>query len=83
MLQHLVEDKLENSPGPVVSLPTMRSATRFETSVLPIVLTAAGMYIVQVQSGGWDLVQDERGRLGPIAQAGSQWVGYDDITMIR
>merc|ERR1711997_822202 len=26
---------------------------------------------------------DEQGRLGPIAQAGNQWVGYDDITMIR
>merc|ERR1711970_239291 len=37
----------------------------------------------KVQSGGWDLVQDGQGRLGPIAQAGSQWVGYDDITMIR
>merc|ERR1712203_939411 len=37
----------------------------------------------KVQSGGWDVVQDEQGRLGPTAQAGNQWVGYDDITMIR
>ena len=44
---------------------------------------ANGCWHVQVQSGGWDLVQDGQGRLGPIAQAGSQWVGYDDITMIR
>ena len=82
MLQHLAGARLENSPGLVVSLPTMRSATRYEISVVPIVRTLSYLYL-QVQSGGWDLVQDGQGRLGPIAQAGSQWVGYDDITMIR
>ena len=37
----------------------------------------------QVRSGGWLVTTDPEGRLGPTAQAGNQWVGYDDIATIR
>lgn len=29
------------------------------------------------------MVQDERGRMGPYARKGTQWVSYDDPQMIR
>lgn len=29
------------------------------------------------------MVQDERGRMGPYARKGTQWVSYDDPAMIR
>jgi len=37
----------------------------------------------KVQSEGWVQVQDPQSRLGPYATKGNQWVGYDDISMIR
>ena len=37
----------------------------------------------KVRSGGWTETRDPEGRLGPVAQAGNQWVGYDDIAQIR
>jgi len=33
--------------------------------------------------GGWTVVQDPQHRMGPYAYKGSQWVGFDDINMIR
>jgi len=33
--------------------------------------------------GGWTVVQDPDHRMGPYAHKGSQWVGFDDINMIR
>ena len=53
MLRHLAGARLENSPGPVVSLPTMRSATRYKTSVVPIVLTATDMCRSNLVGGTW------------------------------
>merc|ERR1712127_897872 len=37
----------------------------------------------KVRSGGWTVTRDPEGRLGPVAQEGNQWVGYDDIAQIR
>merc|ERR1719244_605877 len=37
----------------------------------------------KVQSQGWNVVRDEEGRHGPHAYNQDQWVGYDDISMIR
>ena len=36
-----------------------------------------------VNNKGWEVVQDEQGRIGPYAFKDRQWVGYDDIGMIR
>lgn len=36
-----------------------------------------------VRSGGWTVVQDEEGALGPYAYRGNQWVSFDDVDMIR
>ena len=32
---------------------------------------------------GWTIVEDEEGRLGPYAHQGRNWVGYDDVAMIK
>jgi len=37
----------------------------------------------KVQSQGWNVVRDQEGRHGPYAYHQDQWVGYDDISMIR
>ncbi|EDW63456.2 uncharacterized protein Dvir_GJ13003 [Drosophila virilis] len=37
----------------------------------------------RVKHQGWEVVQDERGRMGPYARKGTQWVSYDDPAMIR
>ena len=37
----------------------------------------------RVQRQGWTVVQDGENRMGPYAYKGDQWVGYDDINMIR
>ena len=36
-----------------------------------------------VNNKGWEVVQDKQGRIGPYAFKDRQWVGYDDIGMIR
>ena len=36
-----------------------------------------------IGSGGWTVVQDEEGALGPYAYRGDQWVSFDDVSMIR
>ena len=36
-----------------------------------------------LKNGGWNVVKDEEGRLGPYAHKGRQWVGYDDVAMIK
>ncbi|XP_041566012.1 probable chitinase 10 isoform X1 [Drosophila elegans] len=37
----------------------------------------------RVNHQGWEVVQDELGRMGPYARKGTQWVSYDDPAMIR
>ncbi|KAM7354055.1 chitinase 10 [Cochliomyia hominivorax] len=37
----------------------------------------------RVKHQGWEVVQDEQGRMGPFARKGNQWVSYDDKAMIR
>jgi len=37
----------------------------------------------RVQGQGWNIIKDEKDRMGPYAYKGDQWVGYDDIAMIR
>ncbi|XP_044316703.1 probable chitinase 10 isoform X2 [Drosophila rhopaloa] len=37
----------------------------------------------RVNHQGWEVVQDEFGRMGPYARKGTQWVSYDDPAMIR
>ena len=32
---------------------------------------------------GWTEVKDSEGRMGPYAYKGNQWVGYDDVAMIK
>ena len=36
-----------------------------------------------INNKGWEVVQDKQGRIGPYAYKDRQWVGYDDIGMIR
>ena len=36
-----------------------------------------------LKQGGWNVVNDEEGRMGPYAHKGRQWVGYDDVAMIK
>ena len=36
-----------------------------------------------IKNKGWKVVQDNQGRIGPYAYKDRQWVGYDDIGMIR
>lgn len=37
----------------------------------------------KIKSGGWTVVRDPAGRMGPYAYAGKQWVSFDDVHMIR
>lgn len=37
----------------------------------------------KVNTGGWEVVRDEEGRIGPYAYSGNQWVSYDDVSDIR
>nr|QCI31492.1 chitinase [Grandidierella japonica] len=37
----------------------------------------------KIQDGGYTVVRDPDGAIGPYAYKGSQWFGYDDIAMIR
>nr|BAA14014.1 Pjchi-2 [Penaeus japonicus] len=37
----------------------------------------------RVLNRGYTVVKDPEGRMGPYAYSGNQWVGYDDIAMIR
>ncbi|XP_055903295.1 probable chitinase 10 [Eupeodes corollae] len=37
----------------------------------------------RVKNQGWEVVQDEKGRMGPYARKGNQWVSFDDPAMIR
>ena len=36
-----------------------------------------------VSNGGWTVVQDEEGALGPYTYRGDQWVSFDDVDIIR
>ena len=36
-----------------------------------------------IKQGGWTVVQDPEGRIGPYAYKGRQWVGFDDVAMIK
>lgn len=36
-----------------------------------------------IKQGGWNVVKDPEGRMGPYAHKGRQWVGYDDVETIR
>ena len=36
-----------------------------------------------IKNQGWKVVKDQQGRMGPYAYKGRQWVGYDDVAMIR
>jgi chitinase len=36
-----------------------------------------------VKNQGWTVVKDPENRMGPYAYKGNQWVGYDDVAMIR
>lgn len=37
----------------------------------------------RVKNQGWEVIQDEPGRMGPYARKGNQWVSFDDPAMIR
>ena len=37
----------------------------------------------KIRKEGWTMVQDEEGAMGPYAYKGNQWVGFDDIDIIR
>jgi chitinase len=37
----------------------------------------------KINSGGWTVVRDPQGRMGPYAYNGNQWVSYDDVEDIR
>ena len=36
-----------------------------------------------IKNEGWNVVKDSRDRVGPYAFKNRQWVGYDDVAMIR
>ncbi|XP_026687735.1 probable chitinase 10 [Diaphorina citri] len=37
----------------------------------------------KIKSGQWTVVKDKKNRIGPYAYSDNQWVGYDDVDMIR
>lgn len=37
----------------------------------------------QINNGGWTVMRDSEGRIGPYACRGNQWVSYDDVEDIR
>ncbi|KAL5281574.1 Cht3 family protein [Megaselia abdita] len=37
----------------------------------------------RIRSQGWSVVQDPKGRMGPYAHKGNQWVSFDDQAMLR
>lgn len=37
----------------------------------------------KINGGGWTIVRDPEGRMGPYAYNGGQWVSYDDVADIR
>nr|XP_027218101.1 probable chitinase 10 isoform X3 [Penaeus vannamei] len=37
----------------------------------------------KIRSGGWTVVRDSEGTMGPYAYKGNQWVGFDDVHTIR
>lgn len=37
----------------------------------------------RIKNDGWEVIQDEQGRMGPYARKGTQWVSFDDPAMIR
>ncbi|XP_059612054.1 probable chitinase 10 [Phlebotomus argentipes] len=37
----------------------------------------------RTNNGGWTVVRDPQGRIGPYAYKGSQWVSYDDVSEVR
>ncbi len=37
----------------------------------------------KVKNGGWTVVHHDREAMGPYAFKGNQWVGYDDVAMVR
>ncbi|XP_067620317.1 probable chitinase 10 [Eurosta solidaginis] len=37
----------------------------------------------RIRNDGWEVIQDPRGRMGPYARKGTQWVSFDDPAMIR
>ncbi|XP_005191759.1 probable chitinase 10 [Musca domestica] len=37
----------------------------------------------QISNGGWTVMRDPQGRIGPYAYSGNQWVSYDDVNDIR
>lgn len=36
-----------------------------------------------IKQGGWTVVKDPKGLMGPYAYKDRQWVGYDDVETIR
>lgn len=37
----------------------------------------------RIRNKGWTVVKDPKGRMGPYAYQGDQWVSFDDAPMIR
>lgn len=37
----------------------------------------------KINAGGWTVVRDPQGRIGPYAHNGTQWFSYDDVEDIR
>lgn len=37
----------------------------------------------KINDGGWTVVRDPEGRMGPYAYKGTQWVSYDDVEDVR